>query len=128
DILVVNKADLPRAGIVAKQLTTFIDLTKDEGWTIPIVKTVAIRDEAMDELSDAIEQHYAYLERSGGLERVRLHRARRQLLALAGNQLLEEVLRAAEANGQLERLIGAVARLELDPHTAAARLIEGAGR
>ena len=128
DILVVNKADLSGADVLARQLHIFLDLNRREGWTVPILSTVAAKNEGVAELAQAIEKHRAYLEESGALERVRLERARRQLLAVARNQLLEEVLRAAEANGHLERLIQAVARRELDPHTAAAQLIASDGR
>ena len=36
------------------------------------------------------------------------------------------MLASAEAGGQVERLVEAVARREVDPHTAAERLIESA--
>ena len=123
DILVVNKADQPRAEILAKQLAAFITLNKDEGWTIPILKTVAVRDGSAGELADAIEAHRAYLRNSGRWEQAKRHRARRQLLSVAQGELLARVLAAAEANGTIEKLVEAIARREVDPHTAAERLI-----
>lgn len=128
DILVVNKADLPGADVVARQLHIFLTLKRDEGWTVPIISTVAAKDEGVGEVADAIERHRAYLEESGAWERTRWQRARRQLLAVAREVLLADVLRAAEANGHLDRLVQAVAQRELDPYTAAAKLIETAGR
>ena len=80
----------------------------------------------MVELADAVEKHHAYLEESGRLEEARRHRARRQMLAVAQTRLLARVLAAAEANGTVEKLVEAIARRELDPHTAADRLIEAA--
>ncbi len=43
---------------------------------------------------------------------------------MAKGKLLARVLASAEGNGRLEELVEAIARRELDPHTAAERLIE----
>jgi len=78
------------------------------------------------ELADAVEKHDADLEESGRLEEARRHRARRQMLAVAQTRLLGRVLAAAEAEGTVDKLVEAIARREMDPHTAADRLIEAA--
>jgi LAO/AO transport system kinase len=126
DILVVNKADQPRADMTARQLAAFLTMGRDEGWEVPILQTVALKGRGVVELADAIERHRVFLETSGRLEEARRHRARRQLLALAQGKLLARVLASAEAGGQVERLVEAIARREVDPHTAAERLIEAA--
>jgi LAO/AO transport system kinase len=126
DILVVNKADQQRAEMTARQLAVFLNLNRDEGWEVPILKTIAIKGQGVVELADAIDRHRSFLETSGRLEEARRRRARRQLLALAGEQLLSRVLATAEGNGRLEELVEAIAKREVDPHTAAQRLIEGA--
>ncbi len=127
DILVVNKADQPRADITAQQLHAYLNLNREEGWEVPILKTVAIRGRGVVELADAIDQHRVFLESSGRLEEARRHRARRQILALAGVELLSRVLATAEANGRLDELVESIAKRELDPHTAAERLIQADG-
>ena len=127
DILVVNKADLPGADLIARQLHIFLTLNKNEGWQIPIIKTVAAKDEGVVELADGIEAHRTYLEESGRMEAARRHRARRQLLSLAQARLLDRVLAAAGANDTIDELVEAIARREVDPHTAAERLIQAAG-
>ena len=126
DILVVNKADQARAEITARQLAVFLNLNREEGWEVPILKTVAIRGRGVVELADAIDRHRTFLESSGRLEVARRQRARRQLLALAGEELLSRVQASAEANGHLDELVESIAKREVDPHTAAERLIEGA--
>ena len=127
DILVVNKADQPRADITVQQLHAFLNLSRNEGWDVPILKTVAIKADGVVELAEAIDQHRTFLETSGRMEEAMRHRARRQLLALAQEELLARVLASAEANGHLDELVEAIARREVDPHTAARRLIEAAG-
>jgi LAO/AO transport system kinase len=126
DILVVNKADLPAAESVYKQLHIFMDLARREGWEVPIIKTVAQKGEGIPKLIEAIENHRAYLEKSGRLEEIGRQRARRQLLAAAQAELLSSLLSASESNGRLEKLITAIAGRELDPHSAAEQLIQKA--
>ncbi len=126
DILVVNKADQPRADMTARQLAAFLTMGRDEGWEVPILQTVAVKGRGVVELTDAIDRHRVFLKTSGRLEEARRHRARRQLLALAQGELLARVLASAEADGRVERLVEAIAKREVDPHTAAERLIEAA--
>lgn len=125
DILVVNKADLPAAESVFKQLHIFMSLERNEGWTVPILKTVAHREQGIGELIEAVDGHREYLAESGRLEEMRRHRARRQLLSVAQAMLLEGVLEKAEENGRLEKLVQAVSSRETDPRTAAEELISG---
>jgi LAO/AO transport system kinase len=125
DILVVNKADQPGSESVFKQLHIFTDLQRQEGWQVPILKTVAHKDQGIDELLNAIDQHRQYLSQSGRLEAMTRHRARRQLLAVAQTMLLARVLNAAQGAALVDELTEAIARREVDPHTAAERLISG---
>jgi LAO/AO transport system kinase len=126
DLLVVNKADLPGADALAAQLTAVASQATRGRLDVPILRTVATKGTGIAELADAIEEHRRRLQSSGELELLRFDRARRQLLALARQQLLAAVLRATERDGRLDALVRAVAARELDPYAAARRLIEGA--
>jgi LAO/AO transport system kinase len=124
DILVVNKADHPAAESVFKQLHIFTDLQRQEGWDVPILKTVAHKEQGITELFDAVQKHRNYLSESGRLKDLRRHRARRQLLVIAQTMLLERAVSAS--GGELvDELVDAIAAHELDPHSAAERLIAG---
>jgi LAO/AO transport system kinase len=127
DILVVNKADRPGADTLVHQLQALVTRAGGDEPGIPVLKTVATSGDGVAELVDAIDGHRRYLRESGQLERHRLAQARHQVLALARHELLARVLRATEENGQLDELVGAVAQRDLDPYSAARRLIESAG-
>ena len=122
DILVVNKADLPQAEAVFKQLHIYTDLQRQAGWDVPILKTVAHKDQGAGELADTIEKHREYLAESGRLEEMRRQRARRQLLAVTQAVLLEGVL--AKAGNRVDELVEQIARREIDPRSAAEKLID----
>jgi LAO/AO transport system kinase len=123
DILVVNKADLPQAEAVFKQLHIYTDLQRQAGWDVPIIKTIAHKDQGAAELADTIEKHRDYLTESGRLEEMRRQRARRQLLAVTQAVLLEGAL--AKAGNRVDELVEQIARREIDPRTAAEKLIGG---
>lgn len=125
DILVVNKADLPAAEAVFKQLHIFTDLQRQEGWDVPIIKTVAHKEQGIAELAESVEKHRQYLADSGKLRDLLRKRARRQLLAVLQSILMERATAGAEE--RIEELAGQVAEREIDPRTAAERLIGGGG-
>ncbi len=124
DVLVVNKADLPQAESVFKQLHIYTDLQRQAGWDVPIIKTVAHKDEGAAELADAIEKHREYITKSGRLDDMRRQRAHRQLLAVTQAVLLEGAL--SKAGDLVDELVEQITRREIDPRTAADRLLDAA--
>ncbi len=126
DIFVVNKADQPGADSLVHQLQALASFSADRRRPIPVLKTVAITGRGITELADSIEEHRRYLEESGQLAEHRQAQARHQVLALARHELLARVLRTTAENGRLSELVAAVAERDLDPYTAARRLIEAA--
>jgi LAO/AO transport system kinase len=121
DILVVNKADLPAAEAVFKQLHIYTDLQRHEGWDVPILKTVAHKEQGIAEVLDAVDKHQVYLKESGRLELMHRERARRQLLGTAQSILMERVI--SGANGAIDSLAERIATRDIDPRTAAEELI-----
>lgn len=71
DIFVVNKADLDGHQRVVMELRAMLSLNTPrvtgtaKAWKPPIISTVAARQEGIDELWAAIENHRRYLESSG---------------------------------------------------------------
>lgn len=121
DILVVNKADHPGADILVSQLQALLALSPADQRRPPILKTTATRNEGLDTLADAIDEHRAYLESSGLLASHRSEDARHQLLAITQQLLLEEI-RTAAPEAVIETLTSRIASRQLDPHTAAEEL------
>ncbi len=123
DVLVVNKADRPGADVLVSQLRALISLAPSEGRDVPILSTVATTGDGVAELVDAIDEHRAWLDESGELERRRQQDARHQVLSVAQRILLERI-RSATSEEALAELVMQVADRSLDPHTAAEQLAE----
>ena len=125
DLYVVNKADRDGADQVRRDLRSMLALgERPEGaWRQPIVKTVAHTGEGIDEVVAEIENHRAWLESSGEMERRRVRRARDEIEAIAVTALRK---RWGDVHGrsELDDLATAVVAGETDPYTAADQLLE----
>jgi LAO/AO transport system kinase len=132
DVFVVNKADRDGADTVVRDLRHMQSLADrapsqarvDGGWVAPVVKTVASRGEGVDDVVDAVDQHGAWLDRTGRLAERRQRRAADEVAALALAALRDRFgdLRGSES---LARLAERVAAGELDPYAAADELVAG---
>jgi LAO/AO transport system kinase len=118
DILVVNKADHPGADILVSQLQALLSLSPAGSRRPPILKTTATKGEGLDALVDAVADHYEYLQSSGTLAKHRTEDARRQVLSIARQILLERIQQTTPED-ELRALVDRIAARELDPHTAA---------
>ncbi|MBM2826218.1 MAG: transport system ATPase [Dehalococcoidia bacterium] len=123
-IYAVNKADKDGANQAAAYLRQAMSLLPQVGWKPPIIKTVATRGEGISELVDAIEEHTKYLDSTGVGKQQELARVKHHLISLAQRELYQRLRKAQDGDGPVEEMIQAVARRELDPHTAARRLVD----
>jgi LAO/AO transport system kinase len=127
DVFVINKADRPGVKELQRDLNTMLDMdTKMGEWRPPIVTAVASAGEGIDELWSAVDDHRAYLERSGELEARRRRR-------IAG-ELREIVVRSLERRAQeltggpdFGRVLEQVEERQLDPYTAADEILRALG-
>jgi LAO/AO transport system kinase len=91
-------------------------------WAPPILTTVASRGSGIAELLDAVLAHRAHLESGDGLERTRQARRRGELRAALAAVLARRSAAAAAAP-EHRRLVALVEQGQLDPWTAAERLL-----
>ena len=122
DLFVVNKADRDGVTETINDLEMMLDLSAHSEWRPKIVQTVATRGEGIDELWDRIGEHRAFQEAEGRLDRRREARLRAELRSIVVTRL-EEQASVACSGPRFEALLDAVARRELDPHTAAGELL-----
>lgn len=97
-------------------------LPRTAAWEPPIVKTIALQDSGIPELVEAIEGHRAFLQQSGLLGARERVRAANELENIVQHRLLEMVAQRVPGT-ELDALVNRVAQRELDPYTAADRLL-----
>lgn len=125
DIFVVNKADRDGAVTTRRELRSMISLTEssDTSWKPPILLTVASKNEGIDEVAQAIDDHLAFLGESGVLAKRRFARVRREIETIA---LVEVQKKFGDLSGdsRLDTLTQSVIAGENDPFSAADVLID----
>ena len=124
DVFVVNKADRDGATQTVRELRHMIHLGERGGWTVPVLRTVAIRGEGVDEVVAALDAHRQWSDGSGERERRRIARAEAEIEAVAVARLRARI---GDVHGRagLSDLAKRVVAGELDPYAAADELEPG---
>jgi LAO/AO transport system kinase len=127
DIFVVNKADLPGASKVVRDLKELVRHgALRTAWAPPVLTTIAETGEGVDELVAAIEQHGDAISASGELERRRIARLRAEVEAIVVERSAERARRALHEGTMSRELEGDLSRV--DPYALAERILNGHSR
>jgi len=124
DVFVINKADREGVDRVERELHALLTLPgAPKGWTPPVVKTVASRNQGMEDLLAAVERHREHLESGGGSQgRLRMKFSQKFRDILSERFLMEISARHLTPDRE-EELLGRFLRREEDPYTAAEELL-----
>jgi LAO/AO transport system kinase len=124
DVFAVNKSDRPGAQEVVRDLRTMLAMARygPEDWKPPIVSTTAATGDGIADLAAAITAHQGWLEKTGERAARRRARARDEITAIAVTEL-QRRLGGLPGEARLEELADRVAAGDLDPYSAADRLI-----
>ncbi|MBI3953151.1 MAG: methylmalonyl Co-A mutase-associated GTPase MeaB [Chloroflexi bacterium] len=124
DILVVNKADRDGARSLQHELENMLHLApRKEWWEVPVLLTVAHRDEGVAELLEAVGKHRAACAGSGERERRLRRRRRQELLQSVEQRLKVRLLELVEHDHSLSGALAEVEEGRLDPYSAARAIL-----
>jgi LAO/AO transport system kinase len=124
DVIAVTKSDLPGAGATLADVRSAVALEPDPERRPAIVATSATTGDGVDELWSAIGRVRATHGARGSNEERRRLVATREVVGLATARLRRRLEGAIREDGELRELVQAVERRELDPSSAATRLLE----
>ena len=124
DVIAINKLDHPSAKTMLNEVRSVLSLDQERAWKPPIVLTEASRGENVPELWEKVEQHRAWLESDGLLERRRRENLAREVFAVASARAKQHLERAVADDAELRRLLEQVQRRELDPLTAVQEILD----
>lgn len=124
DLFVVNMADRPGVDRTVAELQAMLHLGARGDWSPPVLQAVAVDGRGLPELWAALQGHRRYLEESGGLFERRRRRVETEVIELAERELRRRLRDQLRPDGPLAGLLEAAKRGELDPHTAATRIIQ----
>ena len=124
DVIVVNKADHPLTDTMVREIRGVLSLGPKGGWRVPIVRTEAARGEGVQELVDKMAEHRAHIEAEGTLQERRRRNLMNEVMALATVRLRRKLEASIREDADVRELFERVVSRELDPASAAARLLE----
>ena len=128
DIFVINKSDRDGAEHVEREIRTLQSLAmRHDGWTPPIVKTIASQGLGIEDLADAISNYEAYLQKENLALNKSVENWQERLVEMLRDSLLEKA-RTQLADGNLARLAAEVAEHKRDPYTLVEEIAAKAGK
>jgi LAO/AO transport system kinase len=127
DVFVINKADRDGVDRLLAEIQSMLSLGTHDGVVPAVVKTVATRDEGLDELVGAIEDFRRLAAGDGRFERHQREHLRRQFEEALRARLLRRIRERVLTPDETERLVERLAAREIDPLTAAEEVLRSAG-
>ena len=123
DIFVINKSDYDGAERVEKEIRALQSLAqRKDGWTPPIVKTVATEGKGIAELASAIGEYQEFLSQNNLLGSRRAEHWRVRLVEMLRDSLLEKA-RGAISEDDLSRLATEIAEHKRDPYSVIEEIV-----
>ena len=128
DIFVINKSDRDGAEHVEREIRTLQSLaTRSDGWTPPIVKTVASQGVGIEELAATVSDYESYLRK----ENLALHKSvenwQERLVEMLRDVLLEKA-RAQMQDGAIARYAVEIAEHKRDPYSLVEEIAASIGK
>jgi len=127
DIIVVNKADHPLTETMVREIRGVLSLAPSGGWQVPIVRTEAHRGIGLDDLVTRLDEHRAFIEAEGTLSERRRRNLHSEILSICMHRMRRTLETALAQDADFEGVLDQVASRELDPATAATRILQARG-
>ncbi len=125
DIFVINKSDHEGAERVEREVRAMQSLAvRNDGWTPPVVKTVASKGAGTSELAAAIADYETYLKKEDLAFKKNVENWQERLVEMLRDAMLDKV-RAQMDDGSLSRYAAEIAEHKRDPYTLVEEIVGG---
>ena len=124
DVIVVNKANHPLTDSMVREIKGVLALGPPVDWDVPVLRTEAITGEGVEELAGHINAHHEYIESAGTLDERRRRNLMNEVLGLATVRMRRQLEKSLDGDERVRELLDQVVKRQLDPATAAERLLE----
>ncbi len=117
DIFVINKSDRDGAERVEREIRALQSLAvRHDGWTPPLVKTVASEGKGVQELAAAVVEYEAYLHKENRALQKSVENWQERLVEMLRDLMLEKA-RAQLGDGNVAKMAREVVEHKRDPYT-----------
>jgi len=128
DIFVINKSDRDGAEHVEREIRSLQSLAmRSDGWTPPIVKTVASDGTGVEELAEAVAKYESYLQEKNLATNKSVENWRERLVEMLRDAMLEKA-RKHMTDGNMARYAAEVAEHKRDPYTLVEEITANVGK
>lgn len=118
DVFAINKADRDGCDRLNVEIEMMLDLdSKKVDWRPPIQRTIASKDEGVDELAELLDEHFEYLKESGELDVRREQRIRNEVLTMIQEEIGRFVRENVTEMEDFDNMIVGIKNRETDPYT-----------
>jgi len=122
DLFVINKSDLVNPAKTIYNIAS--GLQERDGWRPPVLKTVAVKGIGVPAVVDAIEKFRRHLETRNLRVKRLSKRIQSELVDAAFSDFYHQTVKRLGDQKELDALVERIVKRELDPETAASRLVE----
>lgn len=124
DIFVVNQADRPGAEESVNYLKRTLDEAEYHGWKPKVLATVALNNQGVQELYEALLEHRRYLQESHLWTQLREKRSVKRFQQVTREMIWREVEGKLAANLTLREMQDKVKQGVIDPYSGASKVKE----
>ena len=118
DVFAINKADRDGEERLHIEKEMMLDLDQNETeWRPKITRTIASQNQGVVELVDSIEEHAAYMVKTGLIQKRRYARTRNEILTML-DEAIQTYLKKKVAGSRFEALTEEVSQRKNDPYSA----------
>jgi LAO/AO transport system kinase len=125
DVIVVNKAEHPLTDSMVREIRGVLALGPQSDWEVPVLRTEATDEQGVEVLAAQIDAHHAHISQAGTLSERRRRNLMNEVLGLATVRMRRQLEQSVRGDEQVRELLDQVVERQLDPATAAERLLEG---
>ncbi len=127
DLFVINKSDRDGADALEGELKASMGLghsTRDAGWVVPVMRTIASTGSGVSELLEAIASFQGWLALEGRLEARRAGQWRERIVEMVRGELLKEIRQSSLDDGELTEMASRIAGGVENPYLVVPKLLE----
>ena len=124
DIFAVNKSDRDGAERTAAEIEAMLDFNRSEAYRPPVLNVIGRDNTGIAELLELIENHWEYLNKSGSYRQKKVNRLRTEIMDIFRDTVVRTVYNLGEGINIIDELAQQVMERQLDPYSAADKLID----
>ena len=124
DIFAVNKSDRDDAERTAAEIEAMLDFNRNEEYRPPVLNIIARDSKGIEKLLELVEKHWEYENRSGSYKKKKLNRVRAEIMDIFRDEVMKTLYSISENTNIINELAQKVMDKQMDPYTAADRLMD----